>query len=71
MMNSQTNGWGKKPTNSTATTELKEAVKASEMRRLTFNIPEDLHRMFKVYAANNNTNMGDILNSFIKTIVNK
>lgn len=70
-MSNQNNGWAKKPTQSTATEELKEAVKASEIRKLTFNIPEDLHRKFKVHAATNNTSMGDILNDFISKIVSK
>ncbi len=70
MMNSSISGWGKKPTASTATTELKEAVKLGKTKQFTFNITEDLHQQFKVYAIQKKKSMAEILNEYIGTIVN-
>jgi hypothetical protein len=73
MMNKQNSGsgWAKKPTQSTATEQLKEAVKTDKTRPFTFNISVELHKKFKLYATNNDTNMTDILIDYIITTVNK
>lgn len=70
-MSNIVNGWGKKPTKSTATIELKEAVKAGKTKKLTFELEEILHQKFKIYATQNNTTMAEILNTYIHQIVNK
>lgn len=71
-MNDKTNNkWGVKPTNSTATEELKESVKVGKLKKLTFDVPEELHLKFKIYAAQNGTTMGQLINTFIHNTVNK
>lgn len=70
-MNNPTNGWGKKPTSSTATNELKEAVKAGKTKKLTFEVPEEMHKKFKMYATEHNTDMAKLLNTFIQQTINK
>lgn len=63
--------WGKKPTGSTATPKLKEAVKTEATRKMTFMIHESLHQKFKIYAAQENTTMADLLNTYIRLAVEK
>jgi predicted HicB family RNase H-like nuclease len=69
MMSNLTGGWGKKPTASTATPELKAAVKTSKSKKLTFDIPEELHQKFKIFAAKQNTTMAQLINTFIQQAV--
>ncbi|MFN8771009.1 MAG: hypothetical protein ACK5Z5_02080 [Neisseriaceae bacterium] len=70
-MNKQANGWGVKPTSSTATEDLKKAVKAGKYKKMTFDIPEEWHQKFKIYAAQQNKTMAEILNTYIYETVNK
>jgi len=69
-MNNQTTGWGKKPTQSTATPELKEAVKSGKSKKLTFELDEALHQKFKIYATQQNSTMAELLNTYIQHLVN-
>ncbi len=64
-------GWGKKPTASTATPKLKEAVKIGSSKKMTFVIDEALHQKFKIYATQQNTTMGELLNTYIRLAVDK
>ena len=70
-MTNTINNWGKKPTQSTATPELKEAVKVGNFKKLTFELDESLHQKFKIHAIQSNTTMGELLKTYILQTVTK
>lgn len=69
-MSNQITGWGKKPTQSTATPKLKDAVKSGKNKKLTFELDETLHQKFKIYATQQSSTMGELLNTYIQQLVN-
>lgn len=70
-MNKPIANWGNKPTESNVTLELKTAVKIGKCKKLTLEVPEDLHQKFKIYAIKNSTTMSELINTFIHETVNK